>query len=658
MAVSTTDTYSGPYAANGSTVEFPFTFKAASASEVAVFFANVPGARVDVSPELYTVGLSDTGGTVVFYEAPQSGLLYIESAPEFDQKIAFSSGQSYRPETVNEANDRAAIRDLALRRMVDRAPQAPVGGGFSGARFPILLPDGTWGWSLGTVDAQPAVIISLTPMQFGAVGDGVADDGDALNAMFDHIRSLIALNTNTAINVRGGQRVYRTTKSINVTQMAAWSLNVSDMLLDGHCTGKAVVDLIGTRGYVFSNVAVIGDKVNRPAVAFQMQRGTPGGFCDNASFTQCDTDGYFSRAAVHDYGQETTSWDHCTIFNRDHTARVAIHEGYSAHAMTSDYAPVMTGPTSFINKQFLNCDYRYLPADENLRAITNVSNAAQAVITAPGHAFQVGDEVCFQYVGGMPLMAGLNGEVMARTANTVTVDVDTSAMGAYSGGGSLIRRAEQSPVYIARTEGYSTESNYIVSYGQPPIEIGFPDETFPRCEHVHFLNILFEGSGQECAIRFLNMISCQMLGFSLTTYNAHQSGCLMEAIADGQVISIYAPRIESVNPLFDVPLFGNPDRFAAYGANILYPTYSLVAPEDLANFNGNIVSLQSGLNTIYVDDAVCFYGGRTKLRGHFSSGAATPTLGSNKPGTNGAPMTWVDIDVDGVAGIFPVWPKA
>lgn len=126
MAVSTTDTYSGPYEANGSTVEFPFTFKAASASEVRVFIL-ADGVETDVDADDYTVTLSPSGGTVVFGSAPNGGDIYIESAPSFAQPITFSSGQAYRPETVNEANDRAAIRDLHLKARADRAFTVPFG---------------------------------------------------------------------------------------------------------------------------------------------------------------------------------------------------------------------------------------------------------------------------------------------------------------------------------------------------------------------------------------------------------------------------------------------------------------------------------------------------------------------------------------------------
>lgn len=128
MAVSTTDTFSGPYVANGLTVEFPFTFKAFSADEVRVRILAADGTDSIVSPSAYNVSLGTEGGTAIFLTAPLSGSVYVESDPSFLQDIRFSTSQAYRPETVNEANDRAAVRDLSLKAKLDRAPVIPPWG--------------------------------------------------------------------------------------------------------------------------------------------------------------------------------------------------------------------------------------------------------------------------------------------------------------------------------------------------------------------------------------------------------------------------------------------------------------------------------------------------------------------------------------------------
>ncbi|HEX7693012.1 MAG TPA: hypothetical protein VF409_00885, partial [Sphingomonas sp.] len=80
-----------------------------------------------VSSSAYTVSLVDNGGSVTFAVAPASGYsLYIVSNPSFEQTIQFSDGDRWSASPVNEANDRSAVRDLALKGLVDRALVAPV----------------------------------------------------------------------------------------------------------------------------------------------------------------------------------------------------------------------------------------------------------------------------------------------------------------------------------------------------------------------------------------------------------------------------------------------------------------------------------------------------------------------------------------------------
>ncbi|UXC93136.1 hypothetical protein EGM87_22840 [Sphingobium sp. RSMS] len=149
MAVSTTDTYSGPYEANGVTVAFPFTFKAVSVDDVAVFIRPASGADQLVDPSAYNVTLAAEGGTVTFEAAPASGNVYVVSEPSFLQSVIFASGQPFLPGVVNEVNDRDVVRALYLKREIERAPKTPIGGGADG-RFPVVMPGGGWGFASGT----------------------------------------------------------------------------------------------------------------------------------------------------------------------------------------------------------------------------------------------------------------------------------------------------------------------------------------------------------------------------------------------------------------------------------------------------------------------------------------------------------------------------
>lgn len=130
MTVSSTNAVSGPYVANGSTTVFPFTFKAMTSAEVRVTIIN-GDTETEQSPSLYTTTLSVSGGSVTFDTAPATGNVYIYSEPLYTQETGFSSGQQFSPSVLNDALDRATVRDQDLKRRISdttaRALMVPVG---------------------------------------------------------------------------------------------------------------------------------------------------------------------------------------------------------------------------------------------------------------------------------------------------------------------------------------------------------------------------------------------------------------------------------------------------------------------------------------------------------------------------------------------------
>src|SRR4051812_38731937 len=112
MPVTVESAVTGPYAPNGVTVDFPFAFKADSASEVIVLDQDGD----ELSPALYSVTIDSTeGGTVTFSSAPEAAdydALYIRSNPALTQQSDFgNTGPSFNPRSLTRALDRAAIRD-------------------------------------------------------------------------------------------------------------------------------------------------------------------------------------------------------------------------------------------------------------------------------------------------------------------------------------------------------------------------------------------------------------------------------------------------------------------------------------------------------------------------------------------------------------------
>jgi hypothetical protein len=128
MPVSNESYISGPYFPNGSTVGFRFDFKAASAAEVVA----VDGDGVLIPKALYNVTLdSDEGGMLTFGTAPDASdypQLYVMSDPDLTQPSNFdNTGPSYNPAALTRALDRAGVRDLKLKRQIDRAVMMPFG---------------------------------------------------------------------------------------------------------------------------------------------------------------------------------------------------------------------------------------------------------------------------------------------------------------------------------------------------------------------------------------------------------------------------------------------------------------------------------------------------------------------------------------------------
>lgn len=207
--------YTGPFTGNGSTTAFVGDFTVADASEIEV---QVNG--VAVSSSLYSVALSADGvPTVTFYTAPiAAASVLLVSAPSWTQETEFANEGAYKLSAVNQINKRGAIRSNWLRRMLDRAILLPIGT--AGA---ILPASGRTGKTISFDDAGAPILVDMeaaraiasqaeaeaganstklmTPERvkqavtvgvqfakdriptfedFGAIGNGVANDGPAI----------------------------------------------------------------------------------------------------------------------------------------------------------------------------------------------------------------------------------------------------------------------------------------------------------------------------------------------------------------------------------------------------------------------------------------------------------------------------------------------
>jgi hypothetical protein len=176
MTVESTNTYAGPFEADGIVTAFPFAFRAMSASEVSVL-AQAGGEQVPIGASLYRVDLTAQGGTVLFFEAPAAGLvLYVVNDPDFRQNVSFSNQAAFLPSSHNEANDRAAVRDLYLRAQTQRAVRLPFGE--DGIELPPRSARAGRVKVLGT-DAEGAVRLLDGSAFAGSPGGNVMSTGPA-----------------------------------------------------------------------------------------------------------------------------------------------------------------------------------------------------------------------------------------------------------------------------------------------------------------------------------------------------------------------------------------------------------------------------------------------------------------------------------------------
>lgn len=231
---------SGPYVGNGSQTAFAFTFTVAAASEIR---AQINGA--DVSSSLYTVALNADGtGTLTFSVAPANGAsVLLISNPSFAQESIFESEGDYSLDAINAINRRDGVRANWLAQILAKLlptgwetitgragkflgwdaggnPVALTGTGADaglrtdlaasgGAALIGLLPAGT-GAVASTVQAKLRVFVSVK--DFGAVGNGVANDTAAIQAAITYVQD------NGGGDVFFPAGTYKITAKISVTK--------------------------------------------------------------------------------------------------------------------------------------------------------------------------------------------------------------------------------------------------------------------------------------------------------------------------------------------------------------------------------------------------------------------------------------------------------
>lgn len=459
-----------------------------------------------------------------------------------------------------------------------------------------------------------------TPMHFGAVGDGVADDGASFNlalAAYKVAVEAIANSSGTVI-FDGLGKSYKATVSIDATGITAWGWVIQNFTLFAHCTGKAALDMIGSRGGVTRRVIVVGDQVNIPRVGIQAARAAAGGqlaFCDNCHLENVHTCGYFDVVGGWFYGQETTTYSHCRFWNQNRNGASAFHVGTTAFAfngvtpmlMASDYLAPITGETSFVNDKYINCDYRYMPS-ANSYAIASITQANPCVITfTAAHTLTVGQEVAVGPEQGMDEIYGARAVVTAATATTITLGaINSTGYSAFTSGGSVVLPQVGPTVIFGRGKDHHFDTCYIVNYGgTASMELIFGTSNIYSSD----FEFLFEGFGQNYLWNIVtNGISKDLLCTKFITYQVRNNTAVFGTDATGAVyVTLNKCDIDIASVLKTMPhpkVFSNEAVFKGYQLNASIPASADITVSAMASLSGSIHTISNGLVRKFEGDQV------------------------------------------------------
>lgn len=488
-----------------------------------------------------------------------------------------------------------------------------------------LLPVTTSGWSeIRAVTAAGASVrisdITVTPAKYGCAGDGTADDTTKLNTMISDVRALISNErVRVKIDLNGG--VYKVTgNGLNMTGLKAWNFEVCNGVILGHTTGKPVIDLVGSRGYVFRNVLVYGDETDMPTLPILCARGTAtaDAFCDNAHFDNVTCFGYYSVAAFYEYAQETTRHSHCRYWNSNPDAYVAILEGKDAHPQTSVNKTVLTGSASHINSQYDIVDFRYQPVGKKA-TITSITKANPAVVTCSGgHPFSNGQSVAMWLINGMTEMNGASAVISNVTATTFEMTgINSTGWGSFTSG-TAVRMASKPAIYMNRMEQHHFRTCYVATWADHAIEIDFVDTTpLQQCQ----FDFLFEGVQTGSEVKFLVGTNTRNIRDTVfSSYNTHAVTSYFSTDAGvGGQIAFYggAVRVSKHSTNAALPLVDNAAKYAFLaGTDIFYPSRAGVTPSSYSQpFRADVSCIDDGEHHIW--------GARYR---DVSSGSFSPTV--------------------------------
>ena len=188
MTVASATARSGPYAGNGSTTVFAYTFRVLDEAHLRVVLTDSAGNEtVQTLATHYGVsGVGDSGGgSVTMVTAPATGetLTVLRDVP-FTQETDYQNQGAYYAETVEDALDLLTMADQQLEERIDRSVTLPVASTITDLAFPTPTADALIGWNADAnalanflpntsayVAAELAALTGPEALQLQSIGD-------------------------------------------------------------------------------------------------------------------------------------------------------------------------------------------------------------------------------------------------------------------------------------------------------------------------------------------------------------------------------------------------------------------------------------------------------------------------------------------------------
>ena len=432
---------------------------------------------------------------------------------------------------------------------------------------------------------------TLTPFDFGAVGDGVTDDGLSLNLLFDSVRNIIASGgLKSAVVVDLGGKSYYTSIPINATAIQSWGWSIINGSILGGATNKNILELTGSRGGRLSNITIEGLKDSMPKCGIFIARSTNTSlglqFCDMNYFDNVTVFGYFETCGLYTYANETTQFNHCRFWNTYKDGYSAVLTGIDSVPFVSEYQTVVTGAESFVNNKYINCDFR---SSSVLHLITGATKATTCVITSPDHGLLDGESIIVAGVVGMTELNNKSFTVRNPTQYTFQLEgIDSTGYTDYISGGFTFLKTLKPTVYLSRCAYTNFDNCYIVGTGDYSLMLDLGVDSF-TIEYL-LLDILFEGTVLKDNI-LMNVGNAPRIVNGLTVKNnrnnANNSIIGDNAVSGGSLtLNNFEAKIYST--LYDAPLFNNVAIVGVSNGSIEIPKEALLDIDSFYAFTGKV----------------------------------------------------------------------